>query len=312
VDFKLTVVANETQLPELVHEKVNTRASCAYHLRKSFLTDVGNCNFGLSVLAEVSKQEENASKPFLARIEKLINQILFVPHVPYQQIRHEHVGKSVLSMNYRQHGLLVDPHHRTIGHCSCEAQAKRLSGKATFSEEIACIQYPYRSFLSALGHDGEFYLSRLDVKNGIGWITLNKDRLLLDESCDLSAAIDGRKESLDIEFSALLGSYCCGRHDQASPQEQSIKAKRAREMCRGICDPPRQEQSFHFSVPKVKDMLGESRLLDVPEHVSVRAHKVRPSSCSPIAEQPHSQIGKIAHLFQTLCNSEQFPKMQLS
>jgi hypothetical protein len=32
VDFKLTVVANEAQLPKSIHEEANPRASCAHHL----------------------------------------------------------------------------------------------------------------------------------------------------------------------------------------------------------------------------------------------------------------------------------------
>ena len=45
----------------------------------------------------MSKQEKNASKPFLAGIEELVNQILLVSNVPCQQICHEHaiVGSSV-------------------------------------------------------------------------------------------------------------------------------------------------------------------------------------------------------------------------
>jgi hypothetical protein len=82
MDFQFSVVANETQLPEPVHEKINPRASRAHHLCQSLLTNCGNCNFGLSVLAEVSQQEKHASQSFLARIKELVNQILFVPNIP--------------------------------------------------------------------------------------------------------------------------------------------------------------------------------------------------------------------------------------
>ena len=36
---------------------------------------------------------------------------------------------------------------------------------------------------------------------------LNKDRLLLGKSFDLPTAVDGRKESLGIEFAELLRRY---------------------------------------------------------------------------------------------------------
>jgi hypothetical protein len=93
-------------------KKLIRESSCAHHLCKGFLTDFGNCNFGLSVLTEVSQQEKNTSKSFLAGIEKLVNQILFVSDVPCQQICHEHIGKSVPSVKHFHHGLLIDSHHR--------------------------------------------------------------------------------------------------------------------------------------------------------------------------------------------------------
>jgi hypothetical protein len=57
-----------------------------------------------------------------------------------------------------------------------------------------------------------FYLSFLYVKNSIGRVALNKDRLLFGKRCDLPTAVDGRKECLGIEFAAFLGrNYGC--HD---------------------------------------------------------------------------------------------------
>jgi len=53
VDFKPTVVTNETQLPEPVHEEICSPASCTHHLCQSFLTDLGDRNFRFSVLAEM-------------------------------------------------------------------------------------------------------------------------------------------------------------------------------------------------------------------------------------------------------------------
>src|ERR1700730_4373129 len=116
-------IVNEAQLPEPVHEKVNPRPSCAHHLCQSLLTDFWNCNFGLSVLAEVSKQEKNASKSFLTGIEKLVSQILFVSDVPCQQIGYEKIGERVFPVKHFHHGLLIDSHQRAIGHCDCRPHA---------------------------------------------------------------------------------------------------------------------------------------------------------------------------------------------
>jgi len=60
-----------------------------------FLTEFGDSNLGLSILAEASQQEQKASQSFLAGIEKLVNQVLFISDVPRKQIRHEHILKRV-------------------------------------------------------------------------------------------------------------------------------------------------------------------------------------------------------------------------
>ena len=88
----------------------------------------------------------------------------------------------MFSVKHGHHGLLVDSHHRAIGHCGCGAQAEWLSCKATFSEEIALVQHADRGFLPALRHNGEFYLPFLCVKHGVGRIALSKDRLLFGEA----------------------------------------------------------------------------------------------------------------------------------
>ena len=45
MDCQTTVVVNETQLPESVHEEADPRPSCAHHLREGLLTDLGNYSF---------------------------------------------------------------------------------------------------------------------------------------------------------------------------------------------------------------------------------------------------------------------------
>jgi hypothetical protein len=52
-----------------------------------------------------------------------------------------------------------------------------------------------------------FTFPSLYIKNSIGRVALNKDRLLLGKSFDLPTAVDGRKESLGIEFAEFLRRY---------------------------------------------------------------------------------------------------------
>src|ERR1700686_4018039 len=193
----------------------------------------------------MSQQHQHSGKSLFTRIEKLIDQILLVSDVPCQQICHEHVGKRVFPVKNLYHGLLIDSHHRAIGHCGYGEQAESLPCKATFSEEVALVQNAYHGFLPALRHDGESYLSFLYVKNGIGQVTLNKDRLFLTKRCDFSPAIDGRKKCLGIEFAEFLSrhhgcseppklSVCCKKHlpvikdDKCARRARTISGVRAK------------------------------------------------------------------------------------
>src|ERR1700720_4005307 len=110
-------------------------------------------------------------------------------------------------MKHFCHRLPLDLHHRAIGHCGRGAQTESLPCEATFSEEIPLTQNAYCGFLPDLRHNGEFYLSFLNIKNSIGRIPLNKDRLFCAKRRDLPSAVEGRKKRLGIEFSECLGLY---------------------------------------------------------------------------------------------------------
>src|ERR1035441_10410857 len=133
-------------------------------------------------------------------------------------------------VNDFHHGFLIDPHQRAIGHCGRSAHAERPCCEATFSEEIALIQNAYCGFLPARGQNGEFYLSPLYVENRIGRVALSKDCLFFGSGRDCPAAVDGRKEGLEVELVAFL-DRCHGCHDapplksyvRLSPRTASLK-----------------------------------------------------------------------------------------
>ena len=56
VDFNPSVVFDETQFPELVHEKIDPRARCADHLRERFLRDLGEQAVGLVLFTVAGEQ----------------------------------------------------------------------------------------------------------------------------------------------------------------------------------------------------------------------------------------------------------------
>ena len=54
LQFVAGMIINEPQFPEPVHEKTDPRPRCAYHLCERLLTDLGDQDLGLAVLAELS------------------------------------------------------------------------------------------------------------------------------------------------------------------------------------------------------------------------------------------------------------------
>ncbi len=76
------VVFNEAEFPKFIHEEIDPRARCPDHFRQSLLRNFGKHLFRVGLLAVASEQQKSPSQSFLARIKKLIDQILLDPDVP--------------------------------------------------------------------------------------------------------------------------------------------------------------------------------------------------------------------------------------
>ena len=82
VNLKSAVVVNETQFPELVHEEVDSGARGANHSREHLLRYVRKYFVRFRVLAIASEEQKSPSEPFLAGVEKLIDQVLLDSDIP--------------------------------------------------------------------------------------------------------------------------------------------------------------------------------------------------------------------------------------
>jgi hypothetical protein len=89
----VAIVFNEAQFPKLVHEAVDSRASSADHLGNRCLADFRYHRLRPALLAKICHDEQQSRQAFLARIEKLIDQVLFNTGIPSQRIRHESLRK---------------------------------------------------------------------------------------------------------------------------------------------------------------------------------------------------------------------------
>ena len=92
MDLKTTVVIDEAQLPEFVHEGTDSRPGGAHHLGQGLLANLRNfCSFPDAILAESSEQKKNARQPLLAGIEQVVNQVLLISNISGQQVFDKHV-----------------------------------------------------------------------------------------------------------------------------------------------------------------------------------------------------------------------------
>jgi len=69
VDLETAVVFDETELPKLVHEKIDPRACRADQFRERFLRYFGDQSVGLVFLAVTGEQQKSAGEPLLAGVE---------------------------------------------------------------------------------------------------------------------------------------------------------------------------------------------------------------------------------------------------
>jgi hypothetical protein len=103
VHMKSAIVTNEAQFPEFIHEKIDSGASCANHLRQHLLGNFGAhlLRFGFAAIAR--EQQESPRQPFLAGVKELIDQIFLDSDVPRKDVSHEAVGERLFSVEHAHH-----------------------------------------------------------------------------------------------------------------------------------------------------------------------------------------------------------------
>ena len=72
------VVFDQFHSSEFVHKVSNARPRRAYHFGQGLVTESGYCGIGPAfVFAQAYELQENPSQPLLAKVEKLVAEILF-------------------------------------------------------------------------------------------------------------------------------------------------------------------------------------------------------------------------------------------
>jgi hypothetical protein len=165
VNAQLTVVLDESQFAEAIHEEADSGAGGANHLCQGFLADFGNHGLWSPVFAELGEQQQGACQALFAGVEELINQIFLETNVTDQQVGHEHVGKLFLIVKHPHHFFPVNSEYGA-GRESCgSGHALWLDcGDALFSHEISHAKQRYGCFLAALGVDRKLDPPLFDIE----------------------------------------------------------------------------------------------------------------------------------------------------
>ena len=82
VHVDTTIIFQEAQLPELIHEETDAGACSADHLVEHVLIDLRNERVRLAFFPEMGHEQQHPRQPPLAGIEQVIHQVLLDPKAP--------------------------------------------------------------------------------------------------------------------------------------------------------------------------------------------------------------------------------------
>src|SRR3984893_10059504 len=142
VDFDAAVAAvvvNEAQFAKFVHEKTHAGSGRSDHIRKRLLADFRKDRLRFVVLANVRQQQEQPGKPFLTRIEQLIDEVCLDADGPRQKMGSEHLGDRWLLLDHADNSRLFQADDDGVHYRRDRRYAQSLPGKTSFSEEIVLV-----------------------------------------------------------------------------------------------------------------------------------------------------------------------------
>ena len=139
MDCQTTVVLDKAERLELIHKMVDPRPGCADHLRQIFLTDLGDYLFRFAFPSETGQQQEDPGQAFLAGIEELIHQVLFVADVLCEQKLHEKCCELGTLPKKACHHVLWNPQKQAFGDSSSLGYATWLTRKTSLSNKATAI-----------------------------------------------------------------------------------------------------------------------------------------------------------------------------
>lgn len=200
----LSVVVDQPELSELVHEVSDSRARRTYHFCQRFMAQPGHLGIrDGQLLAKARHFEQNAGKALLAMIEELVTEILFQIDIASEQGSHELFGKVSLSMKSTKHGQLVDSKQCRGLQSRCRADSQRLPDEASFTEKIPGSEHCQYRFPPLDRHNSDFDLSRLNEIDGVGRTALSENRFTLSKGQQFLSLDDVFEQVRDVRIWAV-------------------------------------------------------------------------------------------------------------
>src|ERR1700737_3070293 len=162
----------KTQFPKFVHEETHPGPGRSDHIRKRLLADFREDRLRFLVLAKVRQQQEHPGKPFLARIEQLIDEVCLDGDGPSQKMGNEHLGERWLLLDHANNSRFFQAYDDGVRHRRDRRYALRLPGKTSFTEELVRSKNCDDCFLALLRNDGDLPLASLAVEDPIRRVSL--------------------------------------------------------------------------------------------------------------------------------------------
>src|SRR5450631_2880282 len=147
MNLQFSIIFDETQPAELVHEKAHARSRRADHLRQRLLTYLSHDRLRSPLLAEVCKEKEQSCEATFAGVEQLIDQVLFNPTVASQEMRYEYCRKFWLIVECGDHGRLFYASNHALSHRRSRCNAESVAIQASFPKKISRSQNGDYGFL---------------------------------------------------------------------------------------------------------------------------------------------------------------------
>src|SRR5579862_3579278 len=184
--MNLTIVLDEAQFTEFIHEKIDSRPRRPDHLGQRLLGYFGERLLEIAWLSITREQQESASQAFFAGVEELVYQILFHANVSCQHVSNEPVGKFVFPVKYSNHLAFSNDEHSCGQNRYRSRHTNGLACQASFSEKIPRTQNRYNGFSADCVDDSKLYATVLNVHYIFSSIALCEDDLFFSELAHLS------------------------------------------------------------------------------------------------------------------------------